>query len=91
MNIASSPRDTHMLHNNQTDQQDTEDDRHEINHTPPNAEPGHVNQQGGTTRHHQYCCVDGSRFITMHPEGQRALCEIRRGDQIMAHNGSAAT
>eukprot|EP00972_Heterocapsa_arctica_P027007 3972013-Heterocapsa_arctica.AAC.1 len=27
----------------------------------------------------------------MHPEGQRLLCDIRKGDHIMAHNGAAAT
>eukprot|EP00972_Heterocapsa_arctica_P056987 8408589-Heterocapsa_arctica.AAC.1 len=64
-NIAPSPRSTHMLHNNQRDQQDT--------------------------THDQYCCVDGSCLITVHPDGQRALCDIRTGDQIMAHDGSAVT
>eukprot|EP00972_Heterocapsa_arctica_P045671 6740558-Heterocapsa_arctica.AAC.1 len=38
-----------------------------------------------------HCCVDGSCLVSMYPTGQQMICEIRKGDKLLAHNGTGAT
>eukprot|EP00972_Heterocapsa_arctica_P027485 4041081-Heterocapsa_arctica.AAC.1 len=36
-------------------------------------------------------CVDGACLVSLFPDGQRTLSEIRKGDKVLAHDGGEAT
>eukprot|EP00972_Heterocapsa_arctica_P011806 1729639-Heterocapsa_arctica.AAC.1 len=37
------------------------------------------------------CCVDGACLVSMHPTGQTMICELTKGVNTLAHNGTGAT
>eukprot|EP00972_Heterocapsa_arctica_P109451 16116830-Heterocapsa_arctica.AAC.1 len=44
---------------------------------------------GNRTGH--FNCVDGACLISEYPQGQNKLCEVRKGDKILAHDGGEST